>query len=164
MKAVKPILLISGIGIIAYAIYNYYQQQFKLLADVKATLVGLKIVSVSKTAVVLDITSRIMNISNVEATVKQMYLDCYLNGVLVGNVNEIKDINSLAGKSSDIPFRFTFNPSLILGNVVNILTLAVQLKDMKFEAKGYVKVQSNFVTTTVPFEYQSDLKSLLNKK
>jgi hypothetical protein len=40
----------------------------------------------------------------------------------------------------------------------------VQLKDMKFEAKGYVKVQSNFVTTTVPFEYQSDLKSLINKK
>jgi LEA14-like dessication related protein len=164
MKAVKPILLISGIGVIAYAIYNYYQKQFKLLADVQTTLVGLKIVSVSKTAVVLDITSRIMNVSNVEATVKQMYLDCFLNGVLVGNVNEIKDINILAGKSSDIPFRFTFNPSLILGNVVNILTLAVQLKDMKFVAKGYVKVQSNFVTTTVPFEYQSDLKSLINKK
>ena len=122
MKAVKPILLISGIGIIAYAIYNYYKKQFKLLADVQTTLVGLKIVSVSKTAVVLDITSRITNISNVEATVKQMYLDCFLNGVLIGNVNEIKDISILAGKSSDIPFRFTFNPSLILGNVVNILT------------------------------------------
>jgi len=164
MKAVKPILLISGIGIIAYAIYNYYQKQFKLLADVKTTLVGLKIVSVSKTAVVLDITSRITNISNVEATVKQMYLDCFLNGVLIGNVNETKDINILAGKSSDIPFRFTFNPSLILGNVVNILTLAVQLRDMKFEAKGFVKIKVNFITTTVPFEYQSDLKSLINKK
>jgi hypothetical protein len=70
----------------------------------------------------------------------------------------------LAGKSSDIPFRFTFNPSLILGNVVNILTLAVQLRDMKFEAKGFVKVKINFLTTTVPFEYQSDLKSLINKK
>jgi LEA14-like dessication related protein len=164
MKAVKPILLISGIGVIAYAIYNYYQKQFKLLNDVQTTLVGLKIVSVSKNAVILDITSRITNISNVEATVKQMYLDCFLNGVLIGNVNEIKDISILAGKSSDIPFRFTFNPSLILGNVFNILTLAVQLKDMKFLAKGFVKVKINFATTTIPFEYQSDLKSLINKK
>ena len=98
MKAVKPILLISGIGVIAYAIYNYYQKQFKLLADVQTTLVGLKIVSVSKTAVVLDITSRITNISNVEAIVKQMYLDCFLNGVLIGNVNETKDISILSGK------------------------------------------------------------------
>jgi LEA14-like dessication related protein len=164
MKVIKPILLISGISVIAYAIYSYYQKQIKLLADVQTTLVGLKIVSISKTAIVLDITNRLMNVSNVEATIKQMYLDCYLNGVQIGNVNEIKDINILAGKSSDISFRFTFNPSLVLGNVFNILTFAVQAKDIKFEAKGFIKVSSSFITTTIPFQYSNNLGSFLNKK
>jgi LEA14-like dessication related protein len=161
MKNLKAVLIFSGLGIIGYSLYRYYKKQIKFLTDITYSVVGVKIVNVGKDNVSLDITNRIYNASNVEATVTEMYLDFYLNNVLIGNVNEVKDILILPLKTTDVTYRFTFNPQLVVKNLVSVVTFAISAKDMIFEARGYAKIKSGFVQTTIPFEYKNNLKSFL---
>jgi LEA14-like dessication related protein len=111
----------------------------------------------------LEIDTRITNNSNVEAKVTEIYLDAYLNRVAVGNITEVKDIYVKANGSSDFSFKFSFNPKIVLGNLINIVTLSVGTKDVMFAINGYVRVESGFIKTTIPFEYENNLKSLINK-
>lgn len=164
MKFIKPILIFSGIGIIGYALYRYYLKQIDFLKDITYQVIGLKILSASVNQISMDITTRIFNASNVEATVTEMYLDFLINGVKVGSVNETKNILILPTKTTDITFNFKFNPRILGQNALNLVSLSLGAKDVLFEAKGFVKVRSSFISTTIPFEYSNNLKSILNKK
>ena len=161
MKNLKAILVFSGLGIIGYSLYRYYNKQITFLKDITYQVVGVKIVKIATDNISLDITNRIYNASNVEATVTEMYLDFYLNNVLIGNVNEAKHLVILPLKTTDVTYRFTFNPKLVVKNLVSVVTFAVSAKDMTFEARGYAKIKSGFVQTTIPFEYKNNLKSFL---
>lgn len=164
MKNLRPVLVLGGIGVIGYALYRYYVRQISFLKDITYQVVGLRIKSVSASQVSMDITTRIYNASNVEATVTEMYLDFLINGIKVGNVNEVQDIVILPSRTTDVTFNFAFNPRLIGKNILDLVSLSVQSKDMTFDVRGYVRVKSSFLKTTIPFEYQNNLKSLLNTK
>ena len=86
-----------------------------------------------------------------------------MNGVKVGSINESQEFKILPTKTSQVRYNFTFNPSLIFKNIVNIAALTLSLKDVKFVADGYIKVKSSFISTTVPFTYENTLKNLLKK-
>lgn len=161
MKGLKTIAVLGGLGIIGYALYRYYKIQAKFLEDITYKVLGVRVAKISASAITLDITARIYNASNVEAVVKEMYLDLLVNDVKVGNVNEIKDIPILPQKSSDISFSITFNPQLIKKNVVDLITFTIAAKDMKYDLRGYVKVKSGFLTTSLPFSYSNNLKSVI---
>lgn len=163
MKNWKPLLMVTGVGLIAYAIYNYYKRQLEIVKNYDYKVIGLKVVSFQKDNVALDVTTRITNYSNVEATVKQLFLDVYVNGVKVAKVDETKDILVRGNGTSDFSFRFTFDPQVVLGNIVNIVTLSVGIKDVMIELDGYVKVESGILKATVPFNYKNNLKTLLGK-
>jgi LEA14-like dessication related protein len=163
MKTLRALLVVSGIGVIGYAIYRYYLKQVDFLKNFEYKVTGLRIASITADNISLDITTRIINNSNVEATVKEIYLDCYLNKVKVGNVTELKDIFVTANGYSDFSFKFSFNPKIVLGNIINIVTLSVGTKDIMFDMDGYVRIESGFVKTTIPFEYSNNLKSLIKK-
>lgn len=164
MKNLKALFVVGGLGLIGYALYRYYLKQIDFLKDITYQVIGLKLVSVSANQVSMDITTRIYNASNVEATVKEMYLDFLINGIKVGSVNEVKDILILPAQSTDVTFNFKFNPRILGKNILDIVSLSVGSKDVVFDAKGFVKVKSSFLTTTIPFEYSNNLKSILNKK
>lgn len=163
MTNFRPLIIVGGVGIIGYALYRYYLKQIGFLKEITYQVVGVRVRSVSTTNVSLDITTRIYNSSNVEATVKEMFLDFYVNNVKVGNVTEIKDIVVLPTKTTDISFNFSFNPSIIGKNLLDIISLSVAAKDVMFDLRGYIKVNSAFITTTIPFEYQNNFKSLIKK-
>jgi LEA14-like dessication related protein len=164
MKNQKSIFILSGLIIIGYSLFRYYRKQVDFLKDITYQIVGVGIRNISLSEVTLDISAKIFNASNVEATVKEIYLDVLMNGVKVGNINEIKDILILPSQTSVVSFSFSFNPRLIAGNIVNILSLTTMLKNVIFTLQGYVKVQSSFITTTIPFEYENNLKNLIGKK
>lgn len=163
MKNLKPFLVVGGLGVIFYALYRYYNQQVSFLKDITYQVKGLRVKSFKKNAVSLDITAQIYNASNVEAVVKEIYLDAFVNGIKVGNVNEVKDIQILPSQSSIISFNFTFNPTIIGKNIVDLISLSVAAKDINFQLNGFIKVKSGFLTATLPFQYQNNLKSILNK-
>jgi LEA14-like dessication related protein len=163
MKALKNFLIFSGIGVIGYAIYRYYKTQLDILQNFQYKVIGLKVVSIKKDNISLDITTRIINNSNVEAYVKEIFLDAYINDVKAGNINEVKDILVRANGFSNFSFRFSFNPQIILGNIINIVTLSVGTKDVMFKLDGYVKVEGKLIKATIPFSYTNNLKSLIKK-
>jgi LEA14-like dessication related protein len=163
MKQIRPFLIFGGIGVIGFALYRYYMRQINFLKDITYQVTGIKIRSITTSQVSLDITTRIYNASNVEATVKEMYLDLYINDARVGNITEVKDILILPTKTTDITFNFAFNPRLIGKNLIDIITRSVNAKDVIFDIKGYIRVKSSFVTASIPFEYQNNFKSLIKR-
>jgi LEA14-like dessication related protein len=163
MKALRNFLIVGGVGIIGYAIYRYYKTQLEILQNFQYKVIGIRIVTIAKDNITLDINTRITNQSNVEANVKEVYLDAYINGVKAGNINEVKNIYVKANGYSDFSFRFNFNPQIILGNIINIVTLSVGAKDIIFGLDGYVKVEGKLIKATIPFKYSNNLKSLIKK-
>jgi len=161
MKALKTISVFAGLGLIGYAIYRYYLKQIDFIKDITYQVTGLKIREFKKNNISLDITALIFNASNVEAVVTQMYLDVFINGIKVGNVNEIKDIPIKPKQSTTIQFNFSFDPQLIAKNIVDLVTLSVAAKDIVIDIKGYIRVKSGFLSTPLPFEYRNNLKSYL---
>jgi LEA14-like dessication related protein len=164
MKNLKPLLFVAGAAVIGYSLYRYYLRQITFLKDITYEVIGVKLKSITASSVSMDLTTRIYNASNVEATVKEMYLDFFINGIKVGNVNEVKDILIQPSKTTDISFNFAFNPRLIGKNILDLISLSLQAKDLIFDIKGYIKVKSSFLTPTIPFEYQNNLKTILNSK
>ena len=163
MKAIRALLVLSGVGIIGYAVYRYYTKQIDFLKDFTYKIIGIKAKSFKADNITLQINTRITNNSNVEAKVTEIFLDAYLNRVAVGNITEVKDIYVKSNGSSDFSFNFSFNPKIVLGNLINIVTLSVGTKDVIFSINGYVRVESGFIKTTIPFEYENNLKSLIQK-
>jgi LEA14-like dessication related protein len=163
MKGVKALLVASGIGIIGYAIYRYYKKQADLLTNYTYKVVGINIGSITTENIVLDVTTRITNNSNVSATITEIYLDAYINGQNVANINEVKDIFVKANGDSDFTFRLSISPKLVLGNLVNIVTLSSAIKDLILNLDGYIKIKSGFLSVSLPFKYQNNLKSLIKK-
>lgn len=163
MKPIKVISIFAGLGLIGYAVYRYYMKQIDFIKDITYQVKGIKIREFSKKNISLDVTAQIFNASNVEATVTQMYLDVFINGVKVGKVNEIKDIVIKPKQSTIIDFNFAFDPTIIAKNIVDLITLSVSAKDVLIDIKGYIRVKSGFLSTPLPFEYQTNLKSYLKK-
>jgi|APGre2960657373_1045057.scaffolds.fasta_scaffold00064_17 LEA14-like dessication related protein len=163
MKYLKPALIISGLGVIGYALFRYYKKQIDFVKDIQYTISGLKIVNIAKEDVTLEIFLKVYNASNVEAKVTEIFLDVMMNGTKVGSINESSEFTIMPTKTTEVSYKFSFNPSLVIKNIVNILTLTVALKDVVIVADGYMKVKSGFLSTTIPFTYQNTLKNLLKK-
>ena len=163
MKYLKPALIVSGLGVIGYALFRYYKKQIDFVKDIQYTISGLKIVNIAKEDVTLEIFLKVYNASNVEAKVTEIFLDVIMNGTKVGSINESTEFTIMPTKTTEVSYKFSFNPSLVIKNIVNILTLTVALKDVVIVADGYMKVKSGFLSTTVPFTYQNTLKNLLKK-
>ena len=163
MKYLKPALIVSGLGVIGYALFRYYKKQIDFVKDIQYTISGLKIVNIAKEDVTLEIFLKVYNASNVEAKVTEIFLDVIMNGTKVGTINESTEFTIKPTQTTEVSYKFSFNPSLVIKNIVNILTLTVALKDVVIVADGYMKVKSGFLSTTVPFTYQNTLKNLLKK-
>jgi len=163
MKYLKPALIISGLGVIGYALFRYYKKQIDFVKDIQYTISGLKIVNIAKEDVTLEIFLKVYNASNVEAKVTEIFLDVMMNGTKVGSINESSEFTIMPTKTTEVSYKFSFNPSLVIKNIVNILTLTVALKDVVIVADGYMKVKSGFLSTTIPSTYQNTLKNLLKK-
>jgi LEA14-like dessication related protein len=163
MKNLRPILVFGGLAVIGIALFRYYKKQIDFLKDITYQVIGFSVVSITLDKVSLNIKARIFNASNVEATIKELYLDVLVNEVKVGNVNEVKDILILPSKSTDISFNFSFSPKLIGMNIVQLISASTMTKDIKLRLEGYIKMKSSFISASLPFEYENNLKSILKK-
>ena len=162
-KYLKPALLISGLGIISYALFRYYSKQVDFIKEISYKITGIRLVNITKGDVTIEVIMDIYNASNVEAKVTEIFLDFKMNDIKVGSINESEEFTIKPTKTSQVRYNFTFNPSLIVKNIVNIATITLSLKDVKFVADGFIKVKSSFISTTIPFAYENTLKNILKK-
>lgn len=164
MRNLRTIVIAGGVGLIAYAIYRYYALQFSFVKNVDYRISKIKINQITKSLISIDITMRVANYSNVNAVIKEMYLDLYINDIKVGDVQESKDIQIKSQDYTDVAFTFNIQPQLILKNVTQIFNISLALKDATVVAKGFAKLESGVIKATVPYEYKTTFKEYLNIK
>jgi len=121
VKNLKTYVILGGAGLIAFGIYKFYSTQFKLLKNIEYKLKNVKFTKISKDVISIEVTMSVINYSNINATIKEMFLDLFLNGIKVGNVQESKDILIKSGGETNISFTFNILPALILTNITQFL-------------------------------------------
>lgn len=159
---VRALLITAGVSAIGYALYRFYQVQVNFIKNIDYKIQEIKVRNVDIRNLTMDITFRVWNYSNIEATVKELFLDFYVNGVQVGNIQEAKDIVIYPAKFSDVSFTFNLELQKAFKNILNIVSLTASLKDVKFQAVGYVKIKSSFITKTAPFDYETTFKEIMS--
>lgn len=157
----KTLLYVAGFGILGYALYRYFTTQANLLQDFTYKIVGFKLRKLNKGLVSLDVTIRFSSKATIDAKVKKIFLDVNIEDKNIGFIQEVREFVIPANGESDIPITFTFNPQLILKNLVDILIGASAKKDVKLSLKGSATIQSGLLSTNLPIKYETSIKQYM---
>ena len=158
MKLLKPILALSGVGILTYAILNYVKKQKSLLALSDFNIVGVKVDGIDwvNQELNLIIDTQMTNNSGIDINLNYLYLDVYLNDELVGNVLD-NDITLIPAASSvKLQLNSSFGISSIIKNVVTLIN-KLDFSNYTVRLVGSVMVNVNFVNVTVPIDQSQKL-------
>ena len=159
-KTAKTLIIIGGVAFLG-GLFLYMRRQFKLLAEYDYKIVGFKFRKLSGTQVTFDVTTRIFNKSNIEATVKKIYLEIFVQNAKVGFVTQEGQWNIPAKGSTDIQMKITVNPQLLLKNAAAVILSGAKQKDLNFTLEGYANVSSGFLSTTIPITYSDKVSAYL---
>lgn len=159
-KTAKTLIIIGGVAFLG-GLFLYMRRQFKLLAEYDYKIVGFKFRKLSGTQVTFDVTTRIFNKSNIEATVKKIYLEIFVQNAKVGFVTQEGQWNIPAKGSTDIQMKITVNPQLLLKNAAAVILSGAKQKDLNFTLQGYANVSSGFLSTTIPITYSDKVSAYL---
>lgn len=160
-KGIVLAAILSGVGLFGYSIYRFYTKQIALLKDFKWDIIDLKVKEFSLTLIKGVVTFKFESVSDIEITVKKIYLEFSVNGQKVGYINEISDFVVPARGFNNIPLEFTLNPQYVLKDIVSIVTTTAQQKDAFINLNGTVDVKSGFVSATVPVNFDYSLKEMM---
>lgn len=161
MKGLRTILILSGASIIGYALYNFYKNQIAFVKNIDYKISKIKILKLDRQLLSIELTFRLFNYSNIDAEVNEIFLDFFINENKVGNIQESKTIMIKASGQTDVSFVFNIQPTLVFMNLANILNTTAAIRDAKIKARGYVRVKSGMLSTTVPYEYNTTMKEYL---
>jgi LEA14-like dessication related protein len=157
-KTAKTLIIIGGVAFLG-GLFLYMRRQFKLLAEYDYKIVGFKFRKLSGTQVTFDVTTRIFNKSNIEATVKKIYLEIFVQNTKVGFVTQEGQWNIPAKGSTDIQMKITVNPQLLLKNAAAVILSGAKQKDLNFTLQGYANLSSGFLSTTIPITYSDKVSA-----
>jgi LEA14-like dessication related protein len=160
----KTLLYLGGFGLLGGALYYYFKKQADLLLQYKVDIVGIKLGKITPNSVDMVISSKYTSIADVEAKVNKMYLDVAVEGANVGYVTNEKPFIIPAKGYTYIDLNITFNPKLILGNVVDIALGVKKNKDINVDLNGFANVSSGFLSTTIPIKYHTTIKEYFGIK
>ena len=153
--------VIGGVALFGAAIYYYVLTQLDLIKKFTYQIVSIKINRTDPLLIKGDIVFLFENISNIDITVNEFYLDFFFNEKMVGYLQDVKPFQILAKQSTQIPFAFSLEPQLVLGNLTDIFDYYRQNKDAKILVSGFVSAKSGFVKATIPVTYTTTVKELL---
>jgi LEA14-like dessication related protein len=160
----KALLYLGGFGLLGGALYMYFKKQADLLLQYKVDIVGVKFGKVTANSVDMVISVKFTSIADLEAKVNKMYLDVAVEGANVGYVTNDKTFIIPAKGFSYIDLNITFNPKLILGNVVDIVIGVKKNKDINVDLNGFANVSSGILSTTIPIKYHTTIKQYFGIK
>jgi len=160
-KTLKNILIFGGVGAVVFVLYTFYKKQLGILRNYDYQIIGAKVKKISKNQLEFSTKLRFFNKSKIEVEVQKIYIDIYLEDVMVGFVVEEKPFLVASNGSSDVNLNMTFNPQLLLKQLAGILFTGVLKKDLNFTMKGYANIRSGLVSTTLPISYTDKISAYL---
>lgn len=161
MKNWKKILALSVLVLAGGGTWAYIARQRKLLANYKKDLINIQFVNISPDLITVRFTMRFTNTSDIEATIKQLNAEVYINDVYIGYTTITAQTLVPAKGMADLPFEVTFSPKLIYKNIISLVLAAAAFKDMPFRISGSAKLKSGFIPVSIPFEYASTFKQFI---
>ncbi len=160
----KIILFAAGLSVIGLGIWHYVKRQQELLSQFKWEVEALDIPTLTATSVVVNMKIKFISIADVEAKVNNVYLNVLVQGQPVGYVVNTEPFIVPAHGYSFINLSINFNPTLVLGGLVDIILGVIKNKNMTVSLDGYANIKSGWVSTTLPIEYSSEFKTPGSKK
>lgn len=157
----KPIIwiaVVAGAGTGAFFLAKYIARQKVLAQDYEADVIAIRSSPLNADLMTLEFTLRLHNKSDIEATVKNLYADVYLNNSIVGNVMNNGQFVIPAKGYSDAKINVNIAPKQILRNAVSALLNLANIQDIPYSVKGYLKIKSGFIGAQVPFTYNGSLR------
>lgn len=176
MKTGTILFIAGGAALAAGGVgaYYFYQRQLDLLKNhLKYKIIWY---SISKnpddpSLVDFNFKVRITSDSTIEAKVKKLYLEIFVDGTKLGIIQNTtfkapdgteRDYFIIPAKGfSDVPLKLTFSPKLLTGSLVSGILNYIGNKDMTLNLTGYIKIQSWVISISVPFTYQTTLKEIM---
>ena len=159
-RTAKTLIIIGGVAFLA-GLALYLRKQFQLLAEYDYKIVGFRLRKLSGNQTTFDVTTRIFNKSNIEASVNKIFLEIFVENNKVGFVTEEGQWLIPAKGSTDIQMKITVNPQLLLKSATSVILSGVKQKDLNFTLKGYANVSSGFLSTTIPITYSDKVSAYL---
>ena len=78
MKGLKTAVILSGVALIGFGLYRFYKMQVDFLKNIEYKITSIKIKTMTKQLLSIDVSMRLFNYSNIDATVKEIFLDFYI--------------------------------------------------------------------------------------
>lgn len=161
-KTLKTILILSGIGLIGYAIYYYFVQQSSLLKQLTISPQSVVLVGdITKSSVPLEVNLAITNPSNIPITVDSIVINIYANGILLGTAMSpssfiIPSMNLDGSPGVNVgTLKVDINPSRLL-NVGSIISIAT-LKGVNVVVNGYANISATPAHLQIPINFTQSL-------
>lgn len=159
----KAIIIFSGLAVVGFAGYYFYNKQVNLLTEMKYKFVGVSVDQLALINTVANLKIQIESDSTLEAEILDLDLDVYINDKYIGKITENKKIVIPAKGYSVVEVKVTTN-ALQAGT--GLLDSAAQIwkaKDALLTVKGVAKVKSAFITfNKVPVNYSESIKYLMS--
>lgn len=161
MKKGWIIFATAGVGLLGYGLYHYFSIQSKLLKAYDYKIISIKIKKFDISQTTVDFVLRFINKSDIEATIKDLYLDIFIENQKAGYVTNNNRFILPANGSSDIPLSFTFSPKLLINNIVSILLTGSRKKDLEFELSGFADIESGFIKKTIKINFKDVISAYI---
>jgi hypothetical protein len=152
--------IVAGFGLIGFGIYRYFKKQIDLATNFEWKILDINFKNVSINNLTGKIKFRFENKSDIEIMINEFYLDLYLSGEYIGWLRDSGEFVIPAKGFNDLEFDFTINPTYIISNALDIISIATKNKDAMFTLKGYMKVKSGLIRTTIELNCDCSTKNV----
>jgi LEA14-like dessication related protein len=153
------------IGVLGFTI-NYLMKQIRLLVNTEFEMVGTSVNKVSLQQISITLWWKVVNKSDISATISDQVYDIYLNGKFVKKVGYAVPVEIKAKADTRIPTYIVFEPKELLNigfeNMGKFLTPEGR-KELNLQVRGTFTVKTSvFEVKKFPFEFEDDIESIYN--
>lgn len=158
--AVKPNFFRAiGVVYLLYEAYKYWKSQSKLLDQWDWSLKGLRVVSLGKQFMELELSIDLTNQSNINATVTGIDFEVYLQNKNIGRALSNDVFYFAPYGTSNLKIRFRSSLGNLLTVVKNMMAVGVNIP---VRIEGTMKAETlKGVFVPVPVSYSTTVKELI---
>jgi len=145
----KKILVGFGIAAIGAGLGYYLYKEYQLVKNWDFQLVGVSLLNYTSSNATLQLTFKIINVSNVEAEISKINGSVTANGIYMGTVYQ-NDTMNIPAQGYNL---LTLNAAIDTNNLVNtVIGVAAQgpTAQMTIMIDGTMLIKSGFLGITIP--------------
>ncbi len=158
----KALIILAIVAVIGFTAFTFYKKQFDKLIDMDYEFMAVQLESASLDNTVANVKIKLISDSTLEAVIKDLDLDIYIDGVYVGNITENKEILIPAKGYSIVDFHIKADVTEVKTNALNLIGKIWINKDAILTLKGKAKIKFAFLNIPVPVDYTESVKYLLS--